>query len=77
MTVQKKGAYQSASLTCSCGECAKFVDWRPKGFVSLLGEIRLSRTYYYWASSSPPSKRLDRKSTGRGSATRKAGAART
>jgi hypothetical protein len=47
MTVQKKGAYQSASLTCSCGECAKFVDWRPKSFVSLLGEIRLSRTYYY------------------------------
>jgi len=34
-------------LACPCGRCAKFVNWRPKRFVSLLGEIRLSRTYYY------------------------------
>jgi hypothetical protein len=34
-------------LVCPCGGCAKFVNWRSKGFISLLGEIRLSRTYYY------------------------------
>ena len=47
--MQKKGAYQGASLACSCGGSAKFIDWRPKGFVSLLGDVRLSRTYYYCA----------------------------
>jgi hypothetical protein len=47
MSVQKKGAYQGASLACSCGGSAKFIDWRPKSFVSLVGEVNLSRTYYY------------------------------
>jgi hypothetical protein len=44
---KKRGAYEGASLACPCGSSAKFIDWRPKGFVSLLGDVRLSRTYYY------------------------------
>src|ERR1700681_1551552 len=35
-------------MTCaSCGESARFVEYRGKDVVSLLGEIRLSRGYYH------------------------------
>ena len=34
-------------MACSCGQSAKFIAWRSKGFVSLVGEVRLSRAYYY------------------------------
>jgi hypothetical protein len=35
-------------MTCSCClEAAKFVSYRPKRFVSLMGEIRFERAYYH------------------------------
>ena len=35
-------------MSCpKCREAAKFVNYRPKTFVSLLGEIRLERAYYH------------------------------
>jgi len=38
-------------MSCPCcGEFARFVNYRPKTFVSLLGEIRLERAYYHCAS---------------------------
>jgi hypothetical protein len=33
-----------------CGESARFVGYRPKTFVSLLGDIRIERAYYHCAS---------------------------
>lgn len=30
-----------------CQEAARFVEYRPKGFVSLVGDLRLSRAYYH------------------------------
>jgi hypothetical protein len=32
---------------CHCKESARFVNYRPKNIVSLLGEIRLERAYYH------------------------------
>jgi hypothetical protein len=35
-------------MTCPhCGEAARFLNYRPKGIVSLLGELRVSRGYYH------------------------------
>lgn len=35
-------------MTCSeCGDRARFVEYRPKNIVSLIGELRLSRGYYH------------------------------
>jgi hypothetical protein len=35
-------------MTCQhCGEAARFVNYRPKDLVSLLGEIRVARGYYH------------------------------
>lgn len=35
-------------MTCPhCQESSRFVEYRPKSFVSLVGEIRLSRAYYH------------------------------
>ena len=35
-------------MTCQrCGEAAKFVSYRNKNLISLLGEIRVARGYYY------------------------------
>jgi hypothetical protein len=35
-------------LSCPhCQEAARFVEYRPKGFVSLVGDLRLSRAYYH------------------------------
>jgi hypothetical protein len=58
---KKRGAYEGASLACSCGGSAKFIDWRSKRFVSLLGEVRLSRTYYYCSACSLNQLPWDRK----------------
>jgi hypothetical protein len=33
-----------------CGQSARFVNYRPKTFVSLLGDIRIRRAYYHCAS---------------------------
>jgi hypothetical protein len=45
---RKKWGYQGSSTACPhCGDSARFVEYRPKGFVSLLGELRLSRGYYH------------------------------
>jgi Uncharacterised protein family (UPF0236) len=45
---QKKGGYQGASIACpGCHQSAKFVNRREKTFLSLLGELRLSRCYYH------------------------------
>ncbi|AGA28935.1 hypothetical protein Sinac_4768 [Singulisphaera acidiphila DSM 18658] len=42
----KKG-YQGSSQTCPhCHADARFVGYRPKGLLSLLGAIRLGRAYY-------------------------------
>ncbi len=44
----KKGTGGS-SLSCPhCGEAARFVEYRSKDFVSLVGGVRLSRAYYHW-----------------------------
>lgn len=38
-------------MTCpNCPECARFVDYRPKTFTSLLGDIRFERAYYHCTS---------------------------
>lgn len=41
----KKG-YLGASLACHCGECAKYMNDRPKTLVSLFGDLRLTSPYY-------------------------------
>lgn len=42
----KKG-YQGSSVSCPhCQEASRFVNYRPKTVVSLLGEVRLERGYY-------------------------------
>src|SRR5205823_14691158 len=40
--------YQGSSMSCPhCQASARFVEYRSKGFVSLLGELRLERGYYH------------------------------
>lgn len=47
MSGQKKGAEKSASIACCCGHSAKFIAWRSKHYVSILGQLKLARTYFY------------------------------
>lgn len=45
---RKKGGYLGSSLSCpTCHESARFVAYRPKSVVSLLGTVRLRRAYYH------------------------------
>ena len=35
-------------MTCPhCGEAARFINYRPKDFLSVLGELELHRAYYH------------------------------
>src|SRR5205085_642774 len=44
----KKKGYQGSSMTCQrCGQAARFINYRPKDFISLLGDIRVFRGYYH------------------------------
>ena len=44
----EKRGYTGSSMTCPhCGESARFVEYRDKDVVSLLGLVRLSRGYYH------------------------------
>src|SRR5262245_20737834 len=44
----EKRGYQGSSLSCPhCQEAAKFVNYRPKTLVSLLGEVQLEGAYYH------------------------------
>lgn len=48
MSGKKRGGYVGASCVCPhCGGDAKFVAHRSKGFVSLLGQLELVRSYYH------------------------------
>lgn len=48
MSGKKRGGYVGASCVCPhCGNDAKFVAHRRKGFVSLLGHLELVRSYYH------------------------------
>src|SRR5215472_3731192 len=47
LRAEKRG-YRGSSVTCPhCGEAARFVNYRPKRFVSLVGDIRFARGYYH------------------------------
>lgn len=46
MSGVKKG-YHGASCACACGSSARFVNWRGKGVISLVGQLRLQRAYYH------------------------------
>src|SRR4051794_20579543 len=44
----EKGGYQGSSLSCPhCRDAARFVSYRPRTVVSLLGPIRVCRAYYH------------------------------
>jgi hypothetical protein len=46
-TAKKKG-YRGCSLACpQCGRDAKFINYLPKTFLTLTGELRLHRAYYH------------------------------
>ena len=46
--VERKKGYQGSSMSCPhCQDDARFVDHRPKSFVSLMGDIRFRRAYYH------------------------------
>jgi hypothetical protein len=40
-------SYEGSSRPCGCGRKAKFMEYRGKGLVTLVGEVRVSRAYYY------------------------------
>jgi hypothetical protein len=40
-------SYEGCSRPCACGRKAKFMDYRGKGLVTLAGEVRVKRAYYY------------------------------
>jgi len=42
--------FTGPSRPCSCGRSARYVDRRAKPFQTVLGELRLERTYYYCAA---------------------------
>ena len=39
--------YQGSSIACRCGESMKFVQHRPKDIHTVLGWIKVKRSYYY------------------------------
>ena len=49
MSGLKKG-YHGSSCACACGRSARFVNWRPKRVLSLVGEMELNRAYYHCAA---------------------------
>jgi hypothetical protein len=45
---ERKRGYQGSSVICSaCQQLARFQRWQSKNFLSVLGEVRLERAYYY------------------------------
>ena len=44
------GGYQGAHLRCDCGQQARFVGYRGKKIVTVVGEVSL-RWAYYWCSA--------------------------
>lgn len=42
-----QASYEGCSRPCGCGRRAKFMDYRGRGLVTLVGEVRVSRAYYY------------------------------
>lgn len=50
LRVTGKATYQGASLSCSCGARARFVNYRDRWVKSLCGEVRVGRAYYHCAA---------------------------
>ena len=51
--------YEGASIPCACGARQKYMNDRERSVVSLLGEFRLKRAYYWCTSCSGSSAPLD------------------
>ena len=45
-----QATYQGRHRPCSCGQQARFVNYRPRWIRSLCGEVRLTRAYYHCAA---------------------------
>ena len=42
-----RASYEGSSRPCACGRRAKFMEYRGKDLVTLVGEVRAARAYYY------------------------------
>ena len=42
-----QASYEGSSRPCGCGRKAKFMEYRGKGLVTVVGEVRVARAYYY------------------------------